>query len=86
MSDRDDVDRSSGAVHRRDFARLIRLLVVVLLVAAFVAVALDNRDDVRVGYAVGHAMAPGWLVILLSAVGGLVIGWLLRLHSRSNRA
>ena len=85
MAEHDEIDRNSGAVHRRDLARMIRLVVVLALVAIFVAVALDNRADVRVGYAIGEALAPGWLVILLSAVGGLVIGWLLRLRSRSNR-
>ena len=85
MAEHDEIDRNSGAVHRRDLARMIRLVVVLALVAIFVAVALDNRADVRVGYAIGEALAPGWLVILLSAVGGLVIGWLLRLRSRANR-
>jgi len=85
MAERDEVDQNSGAVHRRDFARIVRLVVVVALVAAFVAVALDNRADVRVGYVIDEALAPGWLVILLSAIGGLVIGWLIRLRSRGNR-
>ena len=85
MAEHDEVDRNSGAVHRRDLARMIRLAVVLALVVVFVAVALDNRADVRVGYAIGEALAPGWLVILLSAIGGLVIGWLLRLRSRGSR-
>ncbi len=86
MADHDDIDKASGAVHRRDAARIVQLVVVVALIAAFVAVALDNRADVRVGYAVGEALAPGWLVIAISAFGGLMIGWLLRLRSRRNRA
>ncbi len=85
MAEHDEVDRISGAVHRRDLARIVRLAVVVALVVAFVAVALDNRADVRVGYVTDEALAPGWLVILLSAIGGLVIGRLLRLRSRGNR-
>ncbi len=85
MAEHDEVERNRGAVHRRDLAGIVRLVVVVALVVAFVAVALDNRGDVRVGYAIGEAMAPGWLVILLSAIGGLLIGWLLRLRSRGNR-
>ncbi len=85
MADHDEIEQNSGAVHRRDLARIIRLVVILALVAAFIAVALDNRADVRVGYAIGEALAPGWLVILLSAVGGLIIGWLLRLRSRSHR-
>ena len=83
MADPDDIDRVSGAVHRRDIARIIRLILILVLIVIFVAVAFDNRTDVRVGYVIGEALAPGWLVIVLSAVGGLVIGWLLRLRSRN---
>ncbi len=85
MAEHDEVEQNRGAVHRRDLAAIIRLVVAVAIIGAFIAVALDNRDDVRVGYAIGEALAPGWLVIVLSALGGMVIGWLLRLRSRSNR-
>jgi uncharacterized integral membrane protein len=85
MAEHDEIDKVSGAVHRRDLARIVQLVVIVALVIAFVAVALDNRDEVRVGYAIGDAHAPVWMVIALSAVGGLIIGWLLRMRSRRNR-
>lgn len=85
MADDDDINKASGAVHRRDASRIVQLVVVVALIAAFVAVALDNRADVRVGYAIGEALAPGWLVIAISAFGGLMIGWLLRVRSRRHR-
>lgn len=85
MAEHDDVDRASGAVHRRDLARIIRLVVIVALIAIFVVVAFDNRADVRVGYVIDETLAPGWLVILLSAIGGLVIGGLMRLRSRGSR-
>ena len=83
MKDDDDVARNSGAVHRRDLARVVQLLVVVLLVGALVAVALDNRNDVRIGYVVGDATGPIWLVILVAGLGGLVVGWLVRHRPRS---
>ena len=85
MADREDIDRVSGAVHRRDLGRIIRFVVVVALIVILVAVAFDNRSDVRVGYLIDEAMAPGWLVIILSAVGGLMIGWLMRLRARNYR-
>lgn len=83
MADNDTIDRVSSAVHRRDMARMIRLVVVLALVALIVAVALDNRDDVRVGYLIDEALAPGWVVIVLSALGGMIIGGLLRLRTRN---
>lgn len=78
MAERDDVERNTGAVHRRDAARIVRFVIVAALVAALVVVALDNRDDVRIGYAFGDASAPIWIVLVAAAIGGIVIGWLLR--------
>jgi uncharacterized integral membrane protein len=84
MAERDDIDRASGAVHRRDLGRMIRTIVMVALIVILAAVAFDNRADVRVGYLLDEALAPGWLVIVLSALGGLMIGWMMRLRSRGN--
>jgi uncharacterized integral membrane protein len=82
MNDRNDVDEISAAVHRRDARRLIRIVAVLLILAALVAVALDNRDDVRIGYVFGDASGPIWLVITCAAIAGLLIGWLLSHRSR----
>ena len=80
-----DVVDNAGAVHRRDAAMMIRWVFIVAIVVALVLVAMDNRDDVRVGYAVGDASAPIWTVIVISAVAGLIIGWLIR-HRPHRRA
>ena len=84
MADRDEIDRNTGAVHRRDFARIVRLIIILALVGALIVVALDNRKDARIGYAVGDASLPVWSIIVSSAVGGLIIGWLMRHRSRRN--
>ena len=78
----DDVVEHAGAVHRHDAAMIIRWLFIAAIVVALVLVAMDNRDDVRVGYAVGDASAPIWTVIVISAVAGMVIGWLIRHRPR----
>ena len=78
----DDVRGHAGAVHRRDVGLLLRWLFIAAIVVAVVVVALDNRSDVRVGYAVGDAQAPIWIVILVAAVAGMVIGWLIRHRPR----
>ena len=80
----DDVGEHTGAVHRRDAALLIRWIIIAAIVAAIVVVAMDNRRDVRVGYAVGDAEAPIWIVLVAAAVAGIVIGWLVR-HRPRNR-
>jgi uncharacterized integral membrane protein len=82
MSDRDDASVHAGAVHRRDVAQLIRWLFIAAIVVVLVLVAMDNRDDVRVGYAVGDTTGPIWIVILASALAGIVMGWLVRHRPR----
>ena len=84
MNDRDEVDRNTAAVHRRDLGRLIRLIVVAALVAVLVIVALDNRNDARIGYAIGDATVPVWFLIVASAAGGVIIGWLIRHRPRNH--
>jgi uncharacterized integral membrane protein len=78
----DDVSDHAGAVHRRDFAQMLRWLFIAAIVAALLLVGLDNRDDVRVGYAIGDTKAPIWIVIIAAAVGGMIIGWLIRHRPR----
>ena len=78
----DDVERYSAAVHRRDVPRLIRLLVALAVLVVIVLLAVDNRDDTRVGYVWDDATFPLWTVIVGSAVAGALIGWMLRFRSR----
>ena len=80
----DDVAEHAGAVHRHDFALLIRWLFIAAIVVALVAVAMDNTKHVDVGYVVGQANGPVWIVVLAAAAAGLVIGWLVR-HRPRNR-
>ena len=78
----DDIAEHAGAVHRRDAAQLLRWLFIAAIVVAIVLVGLDNRDDVTVGYAIGDAKAPIWIVIIAAAVAGMAIGWLIRHRPR----
>jgi uncharacterized integral membrane protein len=80
----DDIAEHAGAVHRHDFAQLLRWLFIAAIVVALVVVAMDNRTDVRVGYAVGEAKAPIWIMMIAAAVAGIIIGWLVR-HRPRNR-
>ncbi len=78
----DDVVEHAGAVHRHDAALIIRWIFIAAIVVAIVLVGMDNRDDVRVGYAIGDASAPIWTVIVIAAVAGMAIGWLIRHRPR----
>ena len=78
-----DVVVDQAAVHRHDAAVLVRWLFVAAIVVAIVIVAMDNRADTRLGYAIGDAQAPTWIVIVAAALAGAVIGWLVRRGARS---
>jgi uncharacterized integral membrane protein len=72
------------SVERRSPAQIARIAVGVILLAAAVAVVVDNRRDTRIGYVVGDVEAPLIVVLVLTAVVGAVIGWLL-LHRPRHR-
>ena len=55
-------------------ARVVLGTLVLVLVVAF---AVDNRDNVRIGWVVGDGSAPLVLVLLATAVVGALMGWLL---------
>ncbi len=74
----DEQTVTTGSARRHDAALILRVVVILAIIAALVAVALDNRAHVRVGYAIGHKDGPIWVVMLCSAVAGVIIGGLLR--------
>lgn len=52
----------------------IRLVIVVALATAFVAVALDNTQDVAIGWVVNEASVPLVVALLLSFAVGTIVG------------
>jgi len=69
---------------RRPPGQTARIVVGVVLLAAAVAVVVDNRRDIRIGYVFGDVTAPLILVLVVTAVVGAAIGWLL-LHRPGRR-
>jgi uncharacterized integral membrane protein len=63
---------------RTDVGRIARGVIVVLIVAAIMALAIDNRHDIQLGYVIGDATAPAWMVVTASAIAGVGIGWLVK--------
>jgi uncharacterized integral membrane protein len=63
------------SVERRSPAQIARIALAVILLAVGVAVVVDNRVT-RIGYIFGDIEAP-LIVVLLLAVVGALIGWLL---------
>ncbi|MEO7397788.1 MAG: LapA family protein [Ilumatobacteraceae bacterium] len=85
-SNNDDNDvYDSTAAGARGVGHIIRLLVIAAMIAALVLVALDNTDDVRIGYVFGEAMAPIWIVLIGAALAGIIIGWLVVHRPRRSR-
>ena len=66
----------------RDHGRVVRLVLAAVLVAAVIAVAIDNREEVEVGYVVGEVRAPVWIILVAAGVAGVLIGWLIKHRPR----
>jgi uncharacterized integral membrane protein len=75
-------DNQGPAVTGRGLGQIVRLVLVAVVVAAIVMVAFDNRGDVRVGYVLGDTEAPIWIVLVVAAVAGVLIGWLIKHRPR----
>jgi uncharacterized integral membrane protein len=54
-----------------------RIALAVVLIVVIAAVAIDNRDDTRIGYVFGDVNAPLFVVLIAAAVVGAIVGWLL---------
>lgn len=55
---------------RRDQREIARLVALVLTLVVLLALLLDNRHEVRIGYVVGEADAPLLVVLLVAAALG----------------
>jgi len=56
----------------------VRVLIVLIIAAALTALALDNMDEVAIGWVFGSTNAPMVIVIVASVIGGMIIGALTR--------
>lgn len=59
-----------------DTGRTLRGILAGVILAAFVALGIDNRREVRVGWVFGDGDAQLWLVLVMAVLAGAVIGWL----------
>lgn len=84
MSTHSDDHKLTAREASRDAALIVRLVLIVVLIVALLAVALDNRDDVTFGYVFGDTSAPVWVLVVVSAIGGAIVGWLVKHRPRRN--
>jgi uncharacterized integral membrane protein len=75
-------DDSHSALTSRGIGGIIRFTLIAVLIAAVVLIAVDNRDDVRLGYVTGSAEAPLWLVVVAAGIAGVLVGWLVKHRPR----
>ncbi len=77
-----DDDRPATEEASRDVGTLIRLTLAAVLVLLVAAFAIDNRRSVRVGWVFGDFRAPMIVILLVTAVVGALIGWLVLYRAR----
>ena len=82
IDDEERAQRLDIPPERRDRAQFVRGVFAALLAVAIVLVALDNRRDVRLGYVFGDAEVPVWVAMVVAALAGVLIGWLLQHRPR----
>ena len=68
---------TTGHDHPSRQAHWGRIIVAAILIAAIAAIAIDNSDDTRIGYVFGDVNAPLFVLLLITAVVGALVGWLL---------
>jgi uncharacterized integral membrane protein len=71
-----DAHPEGRPARERDTRRTVRTVLGVVLLVVVVALVVDNRNDVRVGYVFGDLRMPIALVIVLSLLVGAAVGWL----------
>jgi uncharacterized integral membrane protein len=85
-SDRDTIEEIHVVDDRPgDVGRALRWFFAAVVAAIVIAVGVDNRDKVRVGYVIGDAETPMWLVLIGAAIAGVIIGWLIKHRPRHDR-
>lgn len=63
-------------------AQTLRVIIWLVVVAALVVFAALNTDEVHVDWAFDTADVPLWLVVAVSAVAGVIIGYVARPRRR----
>jgi uncharacterized integral membrane protein len=71
-----DAHSEGRPTRERDTRRTVRTVLGVVLLVVVVALVVDNRSEIRVGYVFGDVRMPIALVIVLSLLVGAATGWL----------
>ena len=72
----DEAAAKEGWVTRKEGpgGKVIILLVALVLLGLFV---LQNTEEIRIDFLFWHGRWPAWIVILLVALLGLIVGWII---------
>lgn len=74
MSDKDDqLAKEEAKIRRR---QTVRVAVIAVLAAVFLAIGLDNTQDVEIGWVVDEVEVPLLFALLVAFAFGAAIGWL----------
>lgn len=66
----------------RGLGQKLHLIAMAVLVALIAALAIDNRQDVDIGWVAGDSSAPLALALVVAFLLGLGVGWLGARHQR----
>lgn len=72
----------AGSPATRGLGQRLHLIAMAVLVAFIAALAIDNRQDVDIGWVAGDSSAPLALALVVAFLLGLGVGWLGARHKR----
>lgn len=67
----------NGSSESRSSRDVVRLAIGGILVVVLLALILDNTRKVRIGYVFGHKNMPLVVLVILSALLGAAVTWLI---------
>jgi uncharacterized integral membrane protein len=71
------IEQPTGRHRVQDAGRAVRWFISGVLLAVLIALAVDNRHEVSVGWVFDEGDAPAWVVLVVAAAVGVIIGWLM---------
>jgi uncharacterized integral membrane protein len=83
MSDDQSIETTSPPSSRtRNFGHDVRLVFATIVLVVFVVFALANRRSTHVSWIAGSGSAPLWLLLVISATAGWIIGLLVSVRAK----
>jgi hypothetical protein len=77
--------RPASRDRAHDLGQLLRGMLAGVILAALVALGIDNRQQIAVGYVFDDGTVRLWVLLAIAAGAGMVFGWLVAFRSHRTK-